>query len=165
MDQGGRADQVRTLDEFQAGFFQFQSRGVEGAALVGDEDDARELVNLDEELEFIDDALLFQVGLRVAREAGRAAGEGDAVVPGELQAVLKKVVELLAHSAVGAVNGRGVDAAAFVGDIALVPDGGCRHESKIPGFDLGGKRDRWGGRELSLDRGGNVAFGAHSSVG
>lgn len=158
VDKGGGADEVGPLDEFEAGFFQLKAGGVERAALMRDQDDAFELVNLHEELELIHDALLFQVGLRVAGEAGGTAGERDAVVAGEFEAVLEEVVEQFAHSAVGAVDGRGVNAALFVSDTAGVPDGWCRHESKIPGFGAAGKRDRWGGRELSFGRGGSVAF-------
>lgn len=83
---------------------------------MGDQDDALELVGLDQEAEFIGDAGLFEDGLGVAREAGGAAGEGDAVVAREGEALLEEVVEVLAEAAVGAVDGRGVDAGRVVGE-------------------------------------------------
>ncbi len=87
---------------------------------MGDQDHTLEAVHLDEELELIDDALFFEKGLLVPREAGRAAGEGDAVVTGQAQTVLKEIVELLANTAVGAVDGGRVDTGSFVFDAALI---------------------------------------------
>ncbi len=117
---GGSANQVSALDEFEAGFFEFELRGVEGAGLVGNEDDAAEAVDFDEEFEFIGDADFFEVGLGVAGETGGAAGEGDAVVAGKVEAVLEEVVEVFAETAVGAVDGGGVDAGELVFEGALV---------------------------------------------
>lgn len=98
---------------------------------MGEEDDALEFVDLDEELELVDDAFFLEGGLGVAGEAGRAAGECDAVVAGEAEALLEEVVEVLAESAVGAVDGGGVDAGGFVGDGGDVGRGG-------------GRRGQWG---------------------
>jgi hypothetical protein len=111
---GGSTDQVGALDEFEAGFFEFEPRGVEGAGLVGDEDDAIEAVDFDEEFEFVGDTDFFEVGLGVTGEAAGAAGEGDAVVAGEVEVVLQEVVKVFAQAAIGAVNGGGADAGVVV---------------------------------------------------
>lgn len=83
MDVGRGSDEVGALDEFESWFFECESCGVEGAALVCDEDDAFEFVDFDEELELVDDAFFFEVCLWVSGEAGGAAGECDAVVSWE----------------------------------------------------------------------------------
>lgn len=83
---------------------------------MGDEDDAFQTVDFHQELELVDDAFFLEGGLGVAGEAGRAAGECDAVVAGEAEALLEEVVEVLAESAIGAVDRRGVDAGGFVGE-------------------------------------------------
>jgi len=75
MDKCGGADEVGTLHEFEAGFFQIEARPVERTSLMGDENDALEFVNLNEKLEFVNDALFFEVGLRMTCEAGRPTGE------------------------------------------------------------------------------------------
>lgn len=116
VDEGGGADEVGALDEFEAWLFEFESGGVEGASLVGDEDDAFEFVDLDEEVEFVDDAFFLEVGLGVSGHAGWAAGEADAVVAWEVEALLEEVVEVLAESAIGAVDGGGVDSGGLVLD-------------------------------------------------
>lgn len=69
-----------------------------------DEDDAVEAMDFDEELEFVDDALLFEVCLRVSGEASGPARERDAVVSREGEAVLEEVVEVFTDAAVGAVD-------------------------------------------------------------
>ena len=120
VDERGGADEVGALEKFQPRLLEFQARGVERAGLVGDQDDALELVDLNEELELVNNPLLFQMRLRVAGEAGGAAGESDSVAAREVQTVAQKVVEVLAEAAIGAVDGRGVDAGGFVADWAWV---------------------------------------------
>ena len=122
-DVGRGADEVGSLDELELAVLKVQACAVEGAAFVGDEDDAFEAVDLDEELQLVDDPLLLEEGLGVAGEAGGAAGEGEAVVTREAEAVLEEVVEVLADPAVGAVDRRGVDAVVVVGDAALIGGG------------------------------------------
>src|SRR6185436_5514501 len=81
----GRADEIGLLEKLQARLLELEAGGVERASLVLDQHDPLELVHLDKELQLIDHALFLEAGLRVAGEAGRAAGKGDAVVAGELQ--------------------------------------------------------------------------------
>ena len=120
MNKRRGAHEIGALDEFEAAVLEFEAGGVEGTGVVGDQDDALKAVDIDEELELIDDALLFEVGLRVTGEAGGAAGEGDSVVPRQVQAILKEIVEMLADAAVGAVDGRGTDSGALVGEAGFV---------------------------------------------
>lgn len=94
--------------------------GVERAPLVRDQHDPLQPVFLRQELEFIDDAHLLQVRLRMSRQARRATGQRDAVVAGEREAVLQEVVKALAHAAVRAIQSGGVDAELLLPDGALV---------------------------------------------
>lgn len=120
MDECRGTDEVGFLHELEAGLFEFEAVAVEGAALVRDEDDAFELVDLDEELELIDDTLFFEVGLRMPGKAGGPARQAKPVVSGEVEAVLEEVVEVFAQSAVGAVEGRGMDAGGVVLEFGFV---------------------------------------------
>lgn len=95
---------------------------------MGDEDDALEPVDFHQELELVDDAFFLKGGLGVAGEAGRAAGECDAVVAGEAEALLEEIVEVFAEASVGAVDGRRVDAGGFVGKRRGVGGRGGRRE-------------------------------------
>ncbi len=85
-----------------------------------DEDDPRQVVGIGQEAQLVDDPRLLELRLGVARQAGRAAGKSDTVVPRELQAVLHEVVEMLPDTAVGAVERRGMDALAVVGEPGLI---------------------------------------------
>lgn len=120
MDVCRGADKIGALDEFKAGLLEFEAVAVESAGIVRDEDDAFEFVNLDEELEFIDDTALFERCLRMAGEARRAPGEADAVVARQIQTVLKEIIAVLADTAVGAVESRGVDAGGVVLEFGFV---------------------------------------------
>ncbi len=122
-----RANEIGALHEFKARVGQFKTVGVEGAPGVRDQHDAFDTVNLDEELELIDDALLFEVRLRMPREARRPARERDAVISRQPQAVLQKVVEVFPDAPVGAVDRRRVDALGVVRHAALVRRGGLGH--------------------------------------
>jgi len=104
------------LECAHAGVVDAESVAVEGAALVLDEDDAVDAVGVGEELELADDAFLFESCFGVPGEATGPAGEGDAVVAGEVEPVLEEVVEVLADAAVGAVDGCGVHAFGVVWD-------------------------------------------------
>jgi len=127
------ADEVGFLHEFESWFFEFEAVAVERAALVRDQHDALELVDLNEELKFIDDTFFFEVCLRMSGEARGSAGEAEAVVAREVEAVLEEVVEVLTESAVGAIEGRGVDAGGVVLEFGFV-----RHT----GLVIGGKERR-----------------------
>lgn len=131
MDECRGADEVGFLDEFEAGLFEFEAVAVEGAALVRDEDDAFEFVDLDEELELIDHAFFFEVGLRMAGDTRGSTGQAEAVVAGEIEAVLEEVVEVLAKSAVGAVECRGMDAGGVVLEFGFVCHAWCRGEGPV----------------------------------
>lgn len=149
------SDEVGALDEFQAGFLQADAGCVEGASLVGEEDDALELVDLDEELELVDHALLLQRRLRVPRQTRRPPRQRHPVIPGQPQPLLQQVVEVLAEAAVGAVDRRGVDAGGFVGKGGDV--GGRGQWGMGNGQWVGAARGRgsgvgeWGGRHVDLD--------------
>lgn len=95
---------------------------------MGEEDDAFEFVDLDEELELVDHALLLQRRLGVPRQTRRPPRQRHPVIPRQPQPLLQQVVEVLAEAAVGAVDGRGVDAGGFVGDGGDVGRGGVGRE-------------------------------------
>src|SRR5206468_12567529 len=79
---------------------------VKGAAVVGDEDDLAEVVFADEEGElFFEGGLLPEGGGGAAGEARCAARNRDAVVAGEDEAFVEKLVHLLAEASVAAVDG------------------------------------------------------------
>ena len=99
-DEGGCPDQVGPLNEFEASFLQFEPVAIERTVLVGNQHDPLQSVDFDEELELIDDTLLFQMGLRMAGKTGGPAREGDAVVARQAKPVLKEVVEVLSDTAV-----------------------------------------------------------------
>lgn len=134
----GGADEIGLLDEFEPRLAEFEACAVERATGVGDEDDFAKLVNFDEELEFVHDALFFEMGLCMTGEAGGAAGEGDAVVAGEIEAVLEEIIKVFTDTAVGAVDGRGVDAGGFIRDATGVTHAGSTDRN---GWDLDGLSD------------------------
>jgi len=115
-DLEGGADEVGALECGHAVGLDAEAVGVEGAALVLDQDDAVDAVGVGEELELADDAFLLEAGLGVSGETAGAAGQGDAVVAGEFEPVLQEIVEMLADSSVGAVDGGGVHAFGVVFD-------------------------------------------------
>ena len=104
-DEVGGADEVGPLQRRHVLGADAEACGIEGAALVLNEHDPREVVGFDEELEFVDRALLGDPRFGVAGEAGRTAGQRDPVVPRQGQPVLEEVVEVLADPAVRAVHG------------------------------------------------------------
>lgn len=120
MDVGGGADEVCDLHAFEAGFGEAKARGIERTALMGDEHDAAKLVDLDEELEFIHDALLFKMRFLVAGETRGTAGERHAIVARETKSYLEKIVEVLADAAVGTIDCGGMDPLGFVGHAAFI---------------------------------------------
>jgi hypothetical protein len=83
---------------------------IEAAVLVGDEDDAVQGVGFDEEFELPIEGSAFAHGQQMPGKTGGAAGDGDAVVVGEAQVVMKEFVHGFAVAAVGTINGRGTDA-------------------------------------------------------
>jgi hypothetical protein len=72
-------------------------------------------VHIDQKVQFVNDGGVFELRLRILDKRRGPAGEGDAIVPRELQAILEKVVEVIAHAAIGTINGGGVDTLGFVG--------------------------------------------------
>ncbi len=108
MHERSSANEIGPLQEFHSRFLEFEPRGVERAALVRDQHDPLELVDLDEELQFIHDALLFEVRLRVPGEARGPAGKAEPVVAWKGKPVLEEVIEVFAQSPVGAVQRGGV---------------------------------------------------------
>lgn len=71
----GGSDEVGALHEFEAGLGEFEPCGVERAPLMREQDDSLHAVHFQQKLQLINDTLLFEVRLRVTREAGGAAGE------------------------------------------------------------------------------------------
>src|ERR1043166_5721630 len=88
-DKGGGANQIGALHQFEGGLFESQPGSVKGAALMGDQYGALESMHLHKEFEFVDDALLLQMGLRMTRQAGRPARETYAVVSRKAQSILE----------------------------------------------------------------------------
>lgn len=82
---------------------------VEAAAFVGDEDDAFELVILDEKGELLFDRHRFLKGEGVSRKAGGAAGDGDAIVSRQTEALVQELVHLLAIASIAAIDGGSAD--------------------------------------------------------
>lgn len=121
--EGRGPHQIGPLHEFEPSLAELEAIAIERTVLVGDEDDPLETVDLDQELQLVDDALFLEMGLRMARQARRPAGQGDAVIAGKPEAVLKKVVEVLADAAVRAVDRGGPDAGTVVGKSAFVGGG------------------------------------------
>lgn len=62
--------QVRLLHQFEPAVFQFQARRVERTTVMGDQDDAVQAMDIGQKLEFVNNALLFQMGLRMSGQAG-----------------------------------------------------------------------------------------------
>ena len=87
---------------------------VEPAALVGDQDDALELVGDDEEAKLLAQGFLLAVGGEVAGECRGAAGDGEPVVAGQAELFVEELIELLVVAAVGAVDRGSADA--FMGE-------------------------------------------------
>lgn len=131
-----RPHKVRTLDQFQSRLFKLQSGRVKRASLVGNQHNPGQLVKLHQELEFIHHSLFFKMSLGVPGEARRTTGQRYPVIPGQLQPGLQKVVKVLTHAAVGAVNRRGVNAGPLVCNLAFVRDGpfllSVSHAASIP---------------------------------
>ena len=115
-----RSNKVRTLQYLEAAILELKPRGVKCTSFVSNQDNALEPMNFDEEFQFIDDTLCLKVGLGMVGQTGRAARKGNPVISRQLQAILKKIVKLLADSTIGAVNGCGVNSCAVVGDGTLI---------------------------------------------
>jgi hypothetical protein len=137
VNEGRGTHEVGLLHQLHAAVAEFEAVGVERAPLVSDQDDAVEAVEIDEELELIDDALLLEVGLRVAGEAGRAAGERDAVVARQAQAVLEEVIKVLAHATIRAIDRTRTDAGCVIGDAAAVCGFFAAHAPKCTKCGIG----------------------------
>src|SRR4051812_36395192 len=107
---GGGVDVGELGVEAFVGFF-FQVLDVEGAGGVGDEDDSLQVVDLDEKVELgAGGAVEVLGGGDGGVDPGGAAGDGEAVVAWNAELLVAEFVEGFAESAVGAVDGHGVDA-------------------------------------------------------
>jgi hypothetical protein len=96
-----------------------QSRGVKRAVFMGNQDDAPEVMNVDQESQLLDDPFLFAIGKEVAGEARRAAGHRKPIVAWQLKRVFQEVVELLSETPVAAIDRRRMDATRIEANTAL----------------------------------------------
>ena len=78
--------------------------GVEGAAFVGDQHDALQLVGLDQEPEVTQHHFCIPIRGEVICETGRAPGHSQSVVPRQGQTLLEQVIHLLSEPSVAAVD-------------------------------------------------------------
>ena len=100
----GSFDQVDRLLIFQVLCRQLQTGCVERTALMRNQHDARQAVDIDEELELLNHALLLHVSFGVPRQTRRTAGQRDAVVTRQAQPVLQKIIEVLTDAAVRTIQ-------------------------------------------------------------
>jgi dienelactone hydrolase len=81
------------------------------AAIVSDQHGAVQLVRGDQEVNLIaQQAMVQETGATVAREPGRPAGDGEAVVVRKLQVIVQELIDVVAVPAVAAVDRHRMDA-------------------------------------------------------
>ena len=86
-----------------------QSLGVKGTVLVCDQDYPFQSMDFGQEAKLCPDTFLFAIERKVSCQARGSAGYRQAVVPRQLQRDFHEFVELIAETAVAAIDGRGTD--------------------------------------------------------
>ena len=96
---------------------------VEGAVLVCNQNDARNMMHLDEKLQAVDDRFFVTIRRKMAGQACRSARDGHSIVPWQAQFVMKEIIYLVAKSTITAIDRRGLDAAGVEWHLAFIDRG------------------------------------------
>jgi hypothetical protein len=87
-----------------------QTLAVECAILMGDEYHAFQTVHGHQKTQLLDESFFIPVRREMAREAGSAPRQGEAIIARKLQPIVQKFVYLLAPAPVAAIDCRGANA-------------------------------------------------------
>ena len=113
------------LLSFQLERRDFESSCVEGTTLVSDQDNALEVMDVDQESQLIGDPLFFAKRNKVSRQARGSAGDRKSIVARQFQRVLHEVVKMFAEAAVAAIDCGGPDPPDVERDATREVLGGC----------------------------------------